>query len=409
MNDILTIQNYVIGQFLMNNYTEKIQELNQKCFDGSLSDIFKLIKKQYNQTNTVDMASIDHDFSELVNISSDYMVYSFNIDTCITKLNQHRSEKANRYIGTKLAMGEITEIEAIELLNKKMDFLEEHVSNGQDIAVETYQKIIERFDRKDILVTGLNRIDGIIGDLSETGFFVLGGRPSSGKTALTLNITESVAKQDKKVLFFSLEMSKHKIMQRMLLSNAKVDNERVKTRTLNQNEFEKIFNSCKSDYLKNIHIVDKSGMTIDEIITQAVSLNRKYNYSLIIIDYLQLVQAEGGSIREKMINVSHGCVTLRKILDIPILVVSSLSRANQARADKRPVMSDLAEAGAIEFDADTIAFVHREFIENNEADPCDAEIIFRKQRDGNLGIAKQHFKGEHFRFSNWQLEPKQSK
>ena len=147
-------------------------------------------------------------------------------------------------------------------------------------------------------------------------------------------------------------------------------------------------------------------MTIDEIITKSVSLNKKHKYALIIIDYLQLMQAEGNNIREKMINVSHGCVTLRKTLDIPIVVVSSLSRANQARSDKRPIMSDLAEAGAIEFDADTIAFVHREFIENNEADPCDAEIIFRKQRDGNLGIAKQYFKGEYFKFMNWQQEPK---
>ena len=147
-------------------------------------------------------------------------------------------------------------------------------------------------------------------------------------------------------------------------------------------------------------------MTIDEIITKSVSLNKKHNYSIILVDYLQLVQADGNGIREKMINVSHGFVTLKKILNIPIIVVSSLSRANQARSDKRPIMSDLAEAGAIEFDADTIGFVHREFIENNEADPHDAEIVFRKNRDGNLGIAKQYFDGQYFKFRNWQLEPK---
>lgn len=406
MSDINKVQRYVIGKFLNNENTEKITLINHKCFDGHYAELFKQIKKQYIKNSTVDIASLDYDFSELVELISENMMFSFSVESCIDKLNAHRNDKANKYIGTKLINGEISEHEAIELLNKKMELGEEEVSNGLEIAAETYQKIIERFDKKHTLITGLKRFDNIIGDLTETGFFVLGGRPSSGKTALTLNITEAVAKQEGKVLFFSLEMTKHKIMQRMLLSNSRVDNDKVKNRTLNQNEFDLIFKSCSNDFLKNIHIIDKSGMTIDDIITKSVALHRKHKYSLVVVDYLQLVQAEGGSVREKMINVSHGFVSLKKLLDIPVLVVSSLSRANQARSDKRPVMSDLAEAGAIEFDADTIAFVHREFIENNEHDPCDAEIIFRKQRDGNLGIARQYFKGEHFRFSNWQQEPK---
>lgn len=406
MSDIDKVQRYVIGKFLNNENTEKITLINHKCFDGHYAELFKQIKKQYIQNSTVDIASLDYDFSELVELISENMMFSFSVESCIDKLNAHRNDKANKYIGTKLINGEISEHEAIDLLNKKMELSEEEVSDGLEVAAETYQKIVERFEKKNVLKTGLNRLDGIIGDLSETGFFVLGGRPSSGKTALTLNITEAVAKQNQKVLFFSLEMSKHKIMQRMILSNAMVDNEKVKNRTLDQREFKLLFESCNKDFLKNIHIIDKSGMSIDEIITKAVALHRKHKYALIVIDYLQLVHAEGSSIREKMINVSHGCVSLRKLLDIPIMVVSSLSRANQARSDKRPIMSDLAEAGAIEFDADTIGFVHREFIENNEHDPCDAEIIFRKQRDGNLGIARQYFRGEHFRFSNWQQEPK---
>lgn len=406
MNDIVSIQRYVLGKFLNDEHTEKITLLNHKCFDGHYAELFKAIKKQYVETSKIDITCLNFDFVEIIEIVNENMMFNFNFDSCVGKLLGYRSEKANRYIGNKLSLGEISEHEAIELLNKKMELTEEEVYFGSDVAVETYQKIVERFEKKETLRTGLKRIDNIIGDLSEVGFFVLGGRPSSGKTALALNITEAVAKQGKNVLFFSLEMSKHKIMQRILLSSALVDNEKVKSKTLSGEEFKSISDACKKDFLKNIHIIDKSGMSIDEIITKAVSLHKKYNYGLIVIDYLQLMQAEGTSIREKMINVSHGCVSLRKITDTPIIVVSSLSRANQGRSDKRPIMSDLAEAGAIEFDADTIAFVHREFIENNEADPCDAEIVFRKQRDGNLGIAKQYFKGEHFRFSNWQLEPK---
>ena len=255
-------------------------------------------------------------------------------------------------------------------------------------------------------MTGLRNFDEIIGDLDDVGFCVIGGRPSSGKTALSLNITEAVARRDKKVLYFSLEMTKHKIMQRILLSHSLVDNEKVKKRTIEQDELTKIFNACGKSFLNNIHIIDDSGLTIDDIITKSVSLHAKHNYSLIVVDYLQLVKAEGQAKREEALNVSHGFVTLKKMVDLPLIVVASLSRGNQARKDKKPVMSDLAESGAIEYDADTIAFVHRDFIEDNEADPCDAEIIFRKQRDGTLGIAKQYFAGKFFRFTNWQLEKK---
>ena len=406
MNDILTIQRFVLGTWLTNGYTEKITSVHKRCFDGALEKIYTLIKKQYVETGNVDMINIAFDFATLVEITNSSTEHHFNFDSCVNKLNVYRSEKANRYIGTKLSLGELTESEAIDLLNKKLELSDEHASNGEKVAVEAYQKIIERFESKKTMRTGLKQFDGIIGDLSESGFFVLGGRPSSGKTVLALNIAEAVAKQGKKVLFFSLEMSSHKIMQRILVSNAMVDNEKIKSKSLNEKEFKALSDACKKEHLKNIDIIDKSGMTIDEIITKSASLHKKNNYGVIIIDYLQLMQADGNSIREKMINVSHGCVTLRKMLEIPIIVISSLSRANQARTDKRPVMSDLAEAGAIEFDADTIAFVHRPFIENNEADPCNAEIIFRKNRDGNLGIAKQYFKGEYFKFMNWEIEPK---
>jgi replicative DNA helicase len=406
MSDILKIQEYVIGKFLGNEHTESITKLSDKCFDEKYVDLFKKIKKDYQKNNVVDITKIEHDFIEMVDLINDNMLLEFSFDSCISKLQAHRGVKANRYIGSKLASGDITEIEAIELLNQKMQIVEEDVSNGQQIAVETYQKIVERLDKKNSILTGLKNFDEIIGDLEDVGFFVIGGRPSSGKTALSLNIAEAVAKQDKKILYFSLEMTKHKIMQRIMLSHSMVDNEKVRKRTLEDQELTKLFEVCGKNFLKNIHIIDKSGMTIDDIITKSVSLHRKYKYSLIIVDYLQLVKAEGQTKREEMMNVSHGFVNLKKTLDLPIIVVASLSRGNKDSKNKKPSMSDLAESGAIEYDADTIAFVHRDFIENNEADPCDAEIVFRKQRDGTLGIAKQYFTGKFFRFSNWHVEKK---
>jgi len=265
MNDMLTIQRYVLSKWLMNDHTEKIASVHKRCFDGNLEEIYTLIKKQYIETEKVDMISLGYDFEILIDIVNENTMNHFNFESCLTKLQKNRHEKALRYIGTKLSLGDITETEAIDLLNKKLEMNDEEVSIGNEVAVETYTKIMERFDKKETLRVGLNRFDSIIGDLSETGFFVLGGRPSSGKTVLALNIAEAVAKQGKKVLFFSLEMSKHKIMQRILVSNAMVENEKIKNKNVSQEDFKKLFDACNKDHLKNIHIIDKSGMTIDEI------------------------------------------------------------------------------------------------------------------------------------------------
>jgi hypothetical protein len=155
MNDILTIQRYVIANWLMNHYTEKITSVHKHCFEGGLAEIYSLIKKQYIETGSVDMVGISYDFDTLVEITNENLHLSLSIDSCVTKLNAYRSEKANRYIGSKLTLGEITESEAIDLLNKKMEITEEKVSKGKEIAAETYQKLIERFEQKQTLKTGL--------------------------------------------------------------------------------------------------------------------------------------------------------------------------------------------------------------------------------------------------------------
>ena len=401
--NIHDIQGYVISQWLGNNYTEHINNINVKCFDGEYVDIVNLIRKQYTKTNEIDIVTIEYDFEALTMIVDKHDYLSLKMSSCVDKLNAYRSEKALKYIGHKLSIGEISEVDAIDLLNKKINMSESDIDFGDMVAAQTYIDIVEAHSKQSSKKIGIKGFDNLIGDFSESGFFVIGGRPSSGKTVLALNIPDELAKQGDNILFFSLEMSKKKIMSRLLVSNSFVDNEKVKTKQLSEDEFKRLMNASKKPHFKNIHIIDKSGMDISEIITKSIALHHKYNYSCVIIDYLQLVHAEGGSIREKMINVSHGCVALKKILGIPIIVISSLSRAGATRTDKKPIMSDLAEAGAIEFDADTIAFVHREYMENNECDPFDAEIIFRKNRDGNLGIAKQYFDGSHFKFSDYDF------
>lgn len=406
MSSTKLIQGYVISCWLMDTYTETILEIDSSCFDGEFQEIAKTIKEEYLSKSKVDMLFLGFDFERLNGIIGEYLFLSYNIQTCVEKLNEYKTEKYSKAVAQKLLTGEISTLQAIGMLNNNLSGEATESDTGDILAAETYIKIVEKSERKSILSTRYRSLDRLIGDFSETGFFVLGGRPSSGKTVLALNLADNLARQDKKVLIYSLEMPKHDIMKRIVVSNTNVNNERLKNNTLSKEDFEILARSAKMEHLKNIHIIDDSKMSIDQIITKSIALHRKHDYAAIFVDYLQLVSAEGSSIREKMINVSHGFVSLKKAINIPIVVVSSLSRAAASRSEKQPIMSDLAEAGAIEFDADTIAFVYREFMEDNEKDPRQSEIIFRKQRDGNLGIAKLCFRGEHFRFSEWQMPPK---
>jgi replicative DNA helicase len=257
--------------------------------------------------------------------------------------------------------------------------------------------------------TGYTRIDQMTSGLQPGDLIVIAARPSMGKTALALNIAEHVAVDNGlPVAIFSMEMSSTQLAMRMLGSIARVDQHKMRTGKLNDKEWGDL-----SDAMAKLHetplFIDEGGaLTALEVRARARRLKRQYSkLGLIVIDYLQLMAASshGENRATEISEISRSLKAMAKELDVPVVALSQLNRAVDQRPDRRPVMSDLRESGAIEQDADVIMFIYREVVYKPDL-PEDqrglAEVIIGKQRNGPIGTIKLTFLGQHTRFENYQ-------
>ena len=257
--------------------------------------------------------------------------------------------------------------------------------------------------------TGYTRIDQMTSGLQSGDLVVIAARPSMGKTALALNIAEHVAVDNGlPVAVFSMEMSSTQLAMRMLGSIARVDQHKMRTGKLNDKEWGDL-----SDAMAKLHetplFIDEGGaLTALEVRARARRLKRQYSkLGLIVIDYLQLMAAssQGENRATEISEISRSLKAMAKELDVPVVALSQLNRAVDQRPDRRPVMSDLRESGAIEQDADVILFIYREVVYKPDL-PEDqrglAEVIIGKQRNGPIGTIKLTFLGQHTRFENYQ-------
>ncbi|PJF23499.1 MAG: hypothetical protein CUN56_00635 [Phototrophicales bacterium] len=241
--------------------------------------------------------------------------------------------------------------------------------------------------------SGIYELDQLTAGFFGGDIVVIAARPSMGKTALALNIANHVsqfAKEPAPVSIFSLEMSAKQLMQRMQASYAGVDMNKIRKLTLDESDYKKLESAHKNFRYENVIINDATALDIDEMVSILELQRREFKIELAIIDYVQLVSVSRQLQRNANRAESLGDIT-RKLkraalnLDIPIIVLSQLNRGLESREDKRPLMSDLRESGAIEQDADTIMFIYRDIVYNKEADPTDAEIHVAKQRQGPIG------------------------
>jgi len=257
--------------------------------------------------------------------------------------------------------------------------------------------------------TGYTRIDQMTSGLQSGDLIIIAARPSMGKTALALNIAEHVAVDNGlPVAIFSMEMSSTQLAMRMLGSIARVDQHKMRTGKLNDKEWGDL-----SDAMAKLHetplFIDEGGaLTALEVRARARRLKRQYSkLGLIVIDYLQLMAAssQGENRATEISEISRSLKAMAKELDVPVVALSQLNRAVDQRPDRRPVMSDLRESGAIEQDADVIMFIYREVVYKPDL-PEDqrglAEVIIGKQRNGPIGTIKLTFLGQHTRFENYQ-------
>ncbi|MCB9758845.1 MAG: replicative DNA helicase [Alphaproteobacteria bacterium] len=256
--------------------------------------------------------------------------------------------------------------------------------------------------------TGYVDLDRMLAGLQRSDLIILAARPAMGKTALALNIAQNVAvRAGAGVGVFSLEMSKGQLATRMLCAQARVDAGRVRTGMLSRDEdWPRLEDASEVLYHAPLWIDDTPGLSITALRSRARRLAAEHgNLGLIMIDYLQLMGASGdGNIsREQVIStISRGLKGLAKELNIPVIALSQLNRGVESRSDKRPMISDLRESGAIEQDADIIMFIYRDEYYNPDTtpEPGVAEIIIAKQRNGPTGTAKLAFLGRYTRFDN---------
>ncbi|HEX5476296.1 MAG TPA: replicative DNA helicase [Burkholderiales bacterium] len=256
--------------------------------------------------------------------------------------------------------------------------------------------------------TGYARLDQMTSGLQPGDLVIVAGRPSMGKTALALNIAEHVAVDNGlPVAIFSMEMSSTQLAMRMLGSIARVDQHKMRTGRLNDKEWGELSEAMAKLHETPIYIDEAGALTSLEIRARARRLKRQYSkLGLIVIDYLQLMGAssQGENRATEISEMSRSLKAMAKELDVPVVALSQLNRAVDQRPDRRPVMSDLRESGAIEQDADVIMFIYREVVYKPDL-PEDqrgiAEVIVGKQRNGPIGTVKLTFLGQHTRFENY--------
>lgn len=279
------------------------------------------------------------------------------------------------------------------------------------ILEETVEKIEQLYQKPHDGVTGVSSgyqdLDKKTAGLQKSDLIIVAARPSMGKTTFAMNLCENAAMtEEKPVLIFSLEMPGNQIMMRMLASLSRVDQTRIRTGQLDDEDWARISSTMGILLEKrNMYIDDSSGLTPTEVRSRARRIYREHGgLSLIMIDYLQLMRVPSLSENRtlEIAEISRSLKALAKELQVPVVALSQLNRSLEQRADKRPVNSDLRESGSIEQDADLIMFIYRDEVYHESSDLKGvAEIIIGKQRNGPIGTVRLTFNGQWLRFDNY--------
>jgi len=275
-------------------------------------------------------------------------------------------------------------------------------------VVDRIETLYNRDDPSDVtgVPTGYADLDRMTSGMQEGDLIVVAGRPSMGKTALALNIGEHVALHAKlPVAVFSMEMGASQLALRMIGSVGKLDQHKLRTGRLGPDDWEKLASALGRLSEAPMLIDETPALNAIEVRSRARRLQKQYGkLGLVIVDYLQLMQATttGENRATEISEISRSMKSLAKELKVPVMALSQLNRSLEQRPNKRPVMSDLRESGAIEQDADLILFIYRDEVYNDETqDKGVAEIIIGKQRNGPIGTIRLTFVGEHTRFENF--------
>ena len=299
--------------------------------------------------------------------------------------------------------------EIAERGNRNMVFAE-----MSDLVKQTYDELDKRSQGGGNITgvsSGFRELDNLTAGLQNGELIIIAGRPSMGKTAFALNIAEHTALADENpVAIFSMEMSASSLAQRMISSLGRVNAHSIKTGQLEERDWNRVDGAIQQIKNAPIYIDDTPSLTPIELRARARRIQREKGLSLIVIDYLQLMSVHGNKENRatEISEISRNLKALARELNIPIIALSQLNRSVEQRTDKQPQMSDLRESGAIEQDADLIAFIYREEVYDPDTDKKGVALInVAKQRNGSIGQFNLTFLGRYTRFENWAPEYEQ--
>lgn len=271
-------------------------------------------------------------------------------------------------------------------------------------SMETIDKLYQKKENVTGLASGFHDFDSKTSGFQPSDLVIVAGRPSMGKSAWVSSICEHIGITLRKpIAFFSLEMSKEQLVQRMLCSYGRVDAQKVRTGYLSHQDWPKLTSAAGKLSDSPIFIDDTPGQTVLEVRAKARRMKMQFDIQLVVVDYLQLMQGTGGSEnrQQEISEISRSLKALARELKVPVIAVSQLSRAVESRTGNRPQLSDLRESGAIEQDADVVIFLFREEYYNpTEENRNKAEAIIAKQRNGPTGSIEMVFLKEWTRFEN---------
>jgi len=279
----------------------------------------------------------------------------------------------------------------------------------RDLVKESFPKIEQLFEQKRLITgvpTGFVDLDEMTRGLQGGDLVIVAARPSMGKTSLVLNIAQYVATQpDHSVGFFSLEMSKESLFLRLLTAEAQVDGHRLLSGAIGGKDYGRISHALETLSAMKLFIDDSANVGVLEMRAKSRRLQAEHGLSLLVVDYIQLMSGRGRFENRtlELASISRSLKGLAKELNVPIVVLSQLSRAPEARSDHRPQLSDLRESGALEQDADVVVLIYRDDVYNkdpNSPDAGTAELILAKQRNGPTGVVRLAFLREQTRFAN---------
>lgn len=389
MMTFLISKNEPVDKITLINLLKKNSHLENLSGNEFINSLIKNTPSIKNLASYIEIVKNKSTLRRVIEAGKDIIDFSIN----------HKNESINEILN--FAEDKIAQIS--KKINKKDDF-----KNIQKVLLDTLKNIEIRNELKSNITgipSGFKELDDLTAGFHKSDLIVIAGRPSMGKSTLAINIAEHIIINNKKpVVIFSMEMPVEQIITRLISSLGRINLHKLRSGILDQSDWPRLLNSASLLIGKNLFIDDNGALTPFDIKNKIKKIEKDIkDIGLIIIDYIQLIKIPGlqDSRAREIAEISRSLKILAKEFNVPIIVLSQLNRSLELRNDKRPLMSDLRESGAIEQDADLIVFIYRDEVYNkNERADKISEIIIAKQRNGPIGKINLKFLPEYCKFEN---------